>query len=67
MTGIAEVKIVVVPLKAAARFGPQRREDMENTIHKLELPTSQPLDVVRSDTLAHLYHFLTKITQKQSF
>jgi len=40
-TGVAEEKVIVVPLGVDARFGPQSREDVESAIQKLELPTGR--------------------------
>ena len=40
-TGVADDKVIVVPLGVDARFGPQDRADVESAIQKLELPTSR--------------------------
>ncbi|WP_237700405.1 glycosyltransferase family 4 protein [Acidithiobacillus ferrivorans] len=40
-TGVAEDKVIVVPLGVDARFCPQTIEDVESAIQKLELPTSR--------------------------
>jgi glycosyltransferase involved in cell wall biosynthesis len=40
-TGIADEKVVVVPLGVDARFGPQSSVDVESAIQQLGLPTSR--------------------------